>query len=129
MKYDVEDGEEYGIIDPSKNWFRSLVLHIPFLRRLYSRKVIIHIVSRSDFGTPLCEMSNSLRVFKWTKKVHFKFKVGRCTFTNVMMYMTDRHDRPVSDHKNFQHFDYCKGKSFKNCETGTEYDEELAFNE
>ena len=126
MKYDVEDGSEYGIIDYNNGWFKKLLFSLPLIRRLYSREVYVHVVSRTAIGEPLCSMTNTLRVFKWEKSVPFRFKVGRCIFTNVMMHLTEGHyDRSISACKNFCQFDYTTGKSTTDCEPNREYIESL----
>ena len=83
MGYIHCDGMKYGII-PKRNIIDSILINLPIINRLYTKKIEIHLTSRLDSGTPVCGTFRCLRIYSWQNKLMINFMVPE-VFTNVLL--------------------------------------------
>lgn len=83
MGYIHCDGKTYGII-PKRNIIDSILINLPIINRLYTKKIEIHLTSRLDSGAPVCGIHNSVRIYSWQYKLMINFMVPE-VFTNVLL--------------------------------------------
>ena len=90
MGYIHCDGMKYGII-PKRNIIDSILLNIPIINRLYTKKIEIQLTNRLDSGAPVCGIFSCVRIYSWQYKLMINFMVPE-VFTNVLLNIYNKGD-------------------------------------
>ena len=109
--HDEELGTEYGVLPVRPlGLLGSILVNIPLLNLLYTKKVSVEINSRFE-TQPIHGMFNRFRVFRNTKTLKFKAKVYE-TFHNIIV---------VIDTSNFESWNSPESFDGKELYPGHEY--------
>ena len=87
MAYYHFKGVKYGVC-PRRSIWKSLLVNIPIINLLYSKKIKVSLTSRTKEGLPMIGTNGQFRIFRWQKTVHYRF-MPPDTFTNVYIRVTD----------------------------------------
>lgn len=89
MGYNRCCGDKYGIVPNRKGGiFSSILFNLPFICRLYTRKIKVSLTSRTPEGAPIMGTFSSFRIYKKTKTLHMNFMV-HAKFYNVLATVDD----------------------------------------
>lgn len=98
MGYIRCNGWVYGV-KPCRLFWESILLHLPIINLLYTKKISLHLTSRQKGGAPICGIFSSFRIFRNQACIAFKFRVPECPYTNVYVTVQDR-DGNILAHRN-----------------------------
>ena len=93
MAYYRFNGVKYGVCSHRPIW-KSLLVSIPIINLLYTKKIRVSLTSRSKRGEPITGVHGDFRIFRWQKTVKYRFMVPD-TYTNVYIRVTDPKDAVV----------------------------------
>ena len=83
MAYYRFKGVKYGVCSHRPIW-KSLLVSIPIINLLYTKKIRVSLVSRSKRCEPITGVHGDFRIFRWQKTVKYRFMVPD-TFSNVLV--------------------------------------------
>lgn len=90
MAYYRFKGVKYGVC-PRRSIWKSLLVSIPIINLLYTKKIKVSLTSRRKEGTPMVGITGQFRIFRWQRQVKFRFIVHE-RFTYVWMRVTNPSD-------------------------------------
>ena len=88
MRYIHCDGRTYGIII-KRNLLETILVNLPLINLLYTKKIRVNITRRSKSGAPIHGIFNEFRVYNNEKAFRIFFKVPE-TFSNVLIHTDDK---------------------------------------
>lgn len=89
MGYNRCCGDKYGVVPNRKGGiFSSILFNLPFICRLYTRKIKVSLTSRTQEGAPIVGTFSVFRIYKKTRFLHVNFMVP-CRFYNVLVTVDD----------------------------------------
>ena len=88
MAYYRFKGVKYGVCSHRPIW-KSLIVSIPIINLLYTKKIRVSLTSRSKRGEPITGVHGDFRIFRWQKTVKYRFMVPD-TFSNVLVLVENK---------------------------------------
>lgn len=117
MSYISYNGVKYGVC-PCRPILKSLVLNLPLVNLIYSRKIRVSLISRLDNHAPVTGIHGDFRIFRDQKKINFRFMVPE-RFNNILVKISDVHEEhgrftELAGHYN-THVEYLKEVTLDEC--------------
>ena len=88
MAYYRFKGVKYGVCSHRPIW-KSLLVSIPIINLLYTKKIRVSLTCRSKRGEPITGVHSDFRIFRWQKTVKYRFMVPD-TFSNVLVLVENK---------------------------------------
>jgi len=102
---------EYGVLPERRFGFlESVLVNIPLLNLLYTRKIRVEIISRLGVQ-PVRGMFNTFRIFRKARKLNFKAKVYR-TFFNILVVIDTSKSEAWLSPASFDGKELCPGHEY-----------------
>lgn len=99
MGYIKYNGLKYGICPYKRSFWTSLILNLPVINLLYSKKIKMNLTSRQRDGAPVTGVFSYFRIFKNQDFIKFRFMVPK-VFERVMVTIDDMNDHQIGKHRN-----------------------------
>lgn len=87
MAYYRFKGVKYGVCSRRPIW-KSILVSLPIINLLYTKKIRVSLTCRSSRGEPITGTFGDFRIFRWQKRVEFRFMVPE-TFHRVLFRVTN----------------------------------------